>query len=368
LSSVAQQSQSATPPLNHDAARRHAELEAIMAKIPGTTVTSAPVPSTPVPAPAPSGIEPIAPPPVLAENPSSPVPIQTSNEPALPVKPAVPAVDWVEEKKNYEKRIRDNQAALAPALQRAAHFEKQVSQYEQALPSILEKLEALERKFSAPAPQPVAPSYDPSSDSELLSTYPELADKLSRLSAGFNAQVQNVEQKYQREIEALKSRQEQEARQSEQVAITDYQARWWATLRTLHPDYSDFAPGGIKGQALYEWAQGEIPEYIQALSDPYRFTPQFVGKILSQFKVSTEPVIEIPRARTLADIANPSLMGASAPVSVQPPPTETYLTENQMRTIQADVERAYRMGDRTKADKLIDDYNKTLAHLNSQPN
>jgi hypothetical protein len=39
-----------------------------------------------------------------------------------------------------------------------------------------------------------------------------------------------------------------------------------------------------------------------------------------------------------------------------------------MRTIQADVERAYRMGDRTKADKLIDDYNKTLAHLNSQPN
>lgn len=349
-----------TPPVNLDAQRQQAKLDAELSKL-GIKVDS----MAPVPAPSEAP---------LSQSVISQAPPQFANEPAPAPAQQLTSVppdstrveapyDWEGERKRIEKQMSDARSALAPALQRAALAEKKIAERDEVLNTLMGRFEALERKLTEPPPALARPLYDPSLDDDFASMNPEVAERLARVSSGFDQKLQETTRRHEEEMRKLKEAEAERERERQEGQFRDFHTRWWAAFRAVHPDSEDYAPGQPKGQAFWEWSQGQNQTYQQALAEPLKFDPRFVAKILTEFKDASNPA---PNARTpIADLANPSLMGGT-PIAMQQQAPPSLLRDDEMKNIYTLVDRALRSGNRGEAARLEDGYKATLAYYSQQ--
>jgi len=349
-----------TPPVNLDAQRQEAKLQAELQKLGIKVDSMAPAPMA-VDAPLSQSVISQAPPQAASEPAPATTPNLTSVTPE-PTKVAAP-YDWEGERKRIEKQMSDARAALAPALQRAALAEKKIAERDEVLNTLMGRFEALERKLSEPTPTPARPLYDPSLDDDFASMNPEVAERLARVSSGFDQKLQETNRRHEQEMQKLKEAEAAREREMQEANFRDFHARWWSAFRAIHPDAEDYAPGQPKGQAFWEWSQGQNQTYQKALATPLEFDPLFVAKILTEYKDASNPA---PNARTpIADLANPSLMGGT-PIAMQQQVPPTLLRDDEMKNIYTLVDRALRNGNRAEAARLEDGYKATLAYYSSQ--
>ena len=350
-----------TPPPNLDAQRQEAQLQKELQRL-GIKIDSVPATPTAIDAPQSQSVVGQAPPQAIPTAPAvtaeTPNLVQTTPAPS---KVEVP-YDWEGERKRLEKQTSDARAALAPALQRAALAEKKISERDDVLNTLMARFESLEKKISEPTVQ-ARPIYDPSLDDDFASLNPEIAERLARVSSGFDQKLQESDRRHQEELRRLKEAEEEREREQRDLQFKGFHERWWSTFRAAHPDCEDYAPGSTKGQSFWDWAQGQNQTYQQALSEPLKFDPRFVAKVLSEYKDTVNPA---PNARTpIADLANPSLMGGS-PVNMQAQSPASLLREDEMKNIYTLVDRALRNGNRAEANRLEEGYKRTLDYYSSQ--
>ena len=356
------------PPVNLDAQRREAELKALMDKVQGDGNVS-PNPSLPV-----EPVAPVEPPP---ETPVLPPVASVPSEPSPTPEPAPAkkedrsgwtAEDWQREIEHYNSRLRNAQSALAPSQQKAALLKKTLDGNQETLEAMQAKMDAvlaelaLLKQTPAPRQEPaLSPMYRKELDPDFAELYPDLSERMELMSKGFEKRFESIQETHARELGVLRKAEEERQKLADQQRELAYSLEWEATLRKLHPDVEEYLPGTAKGQALVEWAKNFPIEYQNAIAKPRTVSPFMVGDILSRFKTAISPATPSP-SRSLADLANPMLMG-TAPVAVQPATPEKVLSMEELRKAPKRVEELYRLGRRAEADELVETYQRTLSQL-----
>lgn len=334
--------------VNHDAARRQKELDAVLANIDQANSQI----GQPGQAPAPAEAQPVeirATPdpataftPTVIELPPSPAPA-----PVVEPTPTVSAEDYAKLQKQY----REASQALTPFMQRSAALANDLKAERETTKSELDGLKNQLAELKELLRKPQVSAYEPEQDTELESLDPVIADRLRRLNMATNQRLEAMERKHQAELQELRLQEQQRQEALANHQNMTRQQTWDEVFTRLVPDYMDYADGGPKGPALAAWTNQMPTEYGNAIARPRDHTPFFVAKVVNEFKASQMPVGAPSRQPAPGDLA--AQISGSAPTRVETRPQEPPLTGDEIRNAQSIMDKLMREATNTKNSKEI---------------
>ena len=300
------------------------------------------VPASPDPSPAP---------PAQAAS-VEPDPSQSAAPTVEPHREQIPnwgPQDWAEQSRAFREGTFGQPPKPAPETKVPDKFDALQAKIDQ-LADILLKAQQ--------ASQPQRPDfYSSSLDPEFAELNPEAASRLELVSKQAAERIRAIEERTNRTLSDLEARDRERQKMIENERAQAYVTNWDATLRRLVPDLQNYLPGAPGHQALSKWASESAPEYVGALANPYAVSPHFIAGMINQFRPMT------PR-KSLADVANPVLMGTAPAVVQQQEPSGPLLSEQQFTNAENILSGLYSQGKVKEAEIFEKAYERTVLSFN----
>ncbi len=192
------------------------------------------------------------------------------------------------ESDNWQKRRKDAEKELLPALEDRALLKRQLEEAKEKLAEIDALKQELASVKQALTSKPA--TFDLPSD--FNETYPDIAQALA-------STVQSVKSDADRRIEMLEAEFKSSRKAREEAEQQALMAQHFNAVKSVHSDLEDFV-GDKYGPALRAWAESQPPIFGRIVSNPVDFDPKDVAAVISQFKKETgymaKPVAKAPAA------------------------------------------------------------------------
>ena len=167
-----------------------------------------------------------------------------------------------------EKRQRDSQSALTPALQANAELRKEIEK-------LTEEVANLKAKMSKPSSKSDSEPDDAEEDEDEFTA--ELALKVAK----------KLERKLEDRLKPIEEQREASRKQLNEESERNALVEHYNTVKSVHADVDDFLGANADkahGKALWAWAQEQPKWVISAVAEPPKSDPFIVAEVLTKFK------------------------------------------------------------------------------------
>ena len=246
----------------------------------------------------------------VAEKPEIPTEQQTPEQEGP--KPEDLIAKYKEEAEAAAKRKKEMEAGMTKAFQESAEVKKALKERDDELARLKAELEnARIQKETEEL------------DSTLWEGYDDIGKnvktEIARDRAKILAEIEDLKRVARQEAEALKA-------QAEQRKMEDHFAR----VASVHNDAADFFnPEKDLARALEGWAHSQAPEYLEAVTNPVSKSPEFVARMLKEFKQE----IGLTKKAVKPDLGDIAVQKNAAPTIPAKKPENDVFTDDELKRL-----------------------------------
>ena len=219
---------------------------------------------------------------------------------------------YKEEAEAAAKRKKEMEAGMTKAFQESAEVKKALKERDDELARLKAELEnARIQKETEEL------------DSTLWEGYDDIGKnvktEIARDRAKILAEIEDLKRVARQEAEALKA-------QAEQRKMEDHFAR----VASVHNDAADFFnPEKDIARALEGWAHSQAPEYLEAVTNPVSKSPEFVARMLKEFKQE----IGLTKKAVKPDLGDIAVQKNAAPTIPAKKPENDVFTDDELKRL-----------------------------------
>jgi len=241
---------------------------------------------------------------------------ETTTEQEIPEnegpKPEDLIAKFKEEAEAAAKRKKEMEAGMTKAFQESAEYKKALKERDDELARLKAELEAARIQKETEE-----------LDSTLWEGYDDIGKnvktEIARDRAKILAEIEDLKRVARQEAEALKA-------QAEQRKMEDHFAR----VASVHNDAADFFnPEKDIARALEGWAHSQAPEYLEAVTNPVSKSPEFVARMLKEFKQE----IGLTKKAVKPDLGDIAVQKNAAPTIPAKKPENDVFTDDELKRL-----------------------------------
>ena len=241
---------------------------------------------------------------------------ETTTEQEIPEnegpKPEDLIAKFKEEAEAAAKRKKEMEAGMTKAFQESAEYKKALKERDDELARLKAELDAARIQKETEE-----------LDSTLWEGYDDIGKnvktEIARDRAKILAEIEDLKRVARQEAEAIKA-------QAEQRKMEDHFAR----VASVHNDAADFFnPEKDIARALEGWAHSQAPEYLEAVTNPVSKSPEFVARMLKEFKQE----IGLTKKAVKPDLGDIAVAKSSAPTIPAKKPENDVFTDAELKRL-----------------------------------
>ena len=241
---------------------------------------------------------------------------ETTTEQEIPEsegpKPEDLIAKFKEEAEAAAKRKKEMEAGMTKAFQESAEYKKALKERDDELARLKAELDAARIQKETEE-----------LDSTLWEGYDDIGKnvktEIARDRAKILAEIEDLKRVARQEAEAIKA-------QAEQRKVEDHFAR----VASVHNDAADFFnPEKDLARALEGWAHSQAPEYLEAVTNPVSKSPEFVARMLKEFKQE----IGLTKKAVKPDLGDIAVAKSATPTIPAKKPENDVFTDDELKRL-----------------------------------